>query len=182
MKGVKRSRVHLATPSKSTFVEDQKKATASVVLAVTAGCLWVPENRELVKTYADEKNLWLGAETALRNDGVRHASQVFTDSFDFYFVSVRSKRSWDYRPRNTGGWAQVDLYGYDKVYPPLRTGSLDQLLTDCRAYGVTHLVLTSTARLALEPLGEILAGRSLPAGLRHVQYLPGMRIVAITGW
>ena len=32
--GVKRSRVHLAIPQKSTFVEDQKKPTASVVLDV----------------------------------------------------------------------------------------------------------------------------------------------------
>ncbi|MEO5970282.1 MAG: flagellar basal-body MS-ring/collar protein FliF [Bdellovibrionia bacterium] len=37
IRGVKRSRVHLATPSKSTFVEDQKKTTASVVLDLEAG-------------------------------------------------------------------------------------------------------------------------------------------------
>ena len=37
--GVKRSRVHLAMPSKSTFVEDQKKSTASVVLDMEPGIL-----------------------------------------------------------------------------------------------------------------------------------------------
>ena len=37
IRGVKRSRVHLATPQKSTFVEDQKKTTASVVLDLEAG-------------------------------------------------------------------------------------------------------------------------------------------------
>jgi len=37
IKGVKRSRVHLALPQKSTFVEDQKKASASVVLDLEAG-------------------------------------------------------------------------------------------------------------------------------------------------
>ena len=37
IKGVKRSRVHLAIPQKSTFVEDQKKATASVVLDLLPG-------------------------------------------------------------------------------------------------------------------------------------------------
>lgn len=37
IKGVKRSRVHLAVPQKSTFVEDQKKPTASVVLELEAG-------------------------------------------------------------------------------------------------------------------------------------------------
>lgn len=35
--GVRRSRVHLAIPQKSTFVEDQKKATASVVLDMVPG-------------------------------------------------------------------------------------------------------------------------------------------------
>lgn len=37
IRGVKRSRVHLATPQKSTFVEDQKKPTASVVLDLDPG-------------------------------------------------------------------------------------------------------------------------------------------------
>ncbi|MEK7691820.1 MAG: flagellar basal-body MS-ring/collar protein FliF, partial [Bdellovibrionota bacterium] len=37
MRGVKRSRVHLALPAKSAFIEDQKKATASVVLDLEAG-------------------------------------------------------------------------------------------------------------------------------------------------
>lgn len=37
IRGVKRSRVHLALPEKSTFVEDQKKATASVILDLEPG-------------------------------------------------------------------------------------------------------------------------------------------------
>jgi flagellar M-ring protein FliF len=37
IRGVKRSRVHLAIPQKSTFVEDQKKSTASVVLDLEPG-------------------------------------------------------------------------------------------------------------------------------------------------
>lgn len=39
IKGVKRSRVHLAIPDKSAFVEDQKKPTASVILDLDAGVL-----------------------------------------------------------------------------------------------------------------------------------------------
>ncbi len=39
MKGVRRSRVHLAIPQKSTFVEDQKKTTASVVVDLEPGTL-----------------------------------------------------------------------------------------------------------------------------------------------
>jgi flagellar M-ring protein FliF len=37
IKGVKRSRVHLALPQKTAFVEDQKKATASVVVDLEPG-------------------------------------------------------------------------------------------------------------------------------------------------
>lgn len=37
IKGVKRSRVHLALPEKSTFVEDQKKSSASVVVDLEPG-------------------------------------------------------------------------------------------------------------------------------------------------
>jgi flagellar M-ring protein FliF len=37
LKGVKRSRVHLAMPTKSTFIEDQKRPTASVVLDIEPG-------------------------------------------------------------------------------------------------------------------------------------------------
>lgn len=37
--GVRRSRVHLAIPQKSTFVEDQKKSSASVVLDLEPGAL-----------------------------------------------------------------------------------------------------------------------------------------------
>lgn len=37
--GVRRSRVHLAIPQKSTFVEDQKKASASVVLDLEPGAV-----------------------------------------------------------------------------------------------------------------------------------------------
>lgn len=37
IRGVRRSRVHLALPQKSTFVEDQKKSTASVVIDLEPG-------------------------------------------------------------------------------------------------------------------------------------------------
>ena len=37
LKGVKRSRVHLALPAKSTFIEEQKQSTASVVIDLEPG-------------------------------------------------------------------------------------------------------------------------------------------------
>ncbi len=39
IRGVRRSRVHLAIPQKSTFVEDQKKSTASVVIDLDPGVI-----------------------------------------------------------------------------------------------------------------------------------------------
>jgi hypothetical protein len=158
-----------------------RRLTLSIgTMALVLGAVvWVPQNRGLVASYAGMKDLWLSVETALRNDGVQYPAQVFTDSFDFYFVSVRSARSWDYRARNTGGWAQIDLYGYDRVHPPLRTTSLEEFLADAHAYGVTHLVLTSTAGYVLGALGEMQAGGALPDGMRHVADLPGVRIVAL---
>jgi len=39
IRGVKRSRVHLAIPERSTFVEDQKRSTASVVLDLEPGII-----------------------------------------------------------------------------------------------------------------------------------------------
>lgn len=39
IKGIKRSRVHLVMPDKSTFVEDQKKASASVVVDLEPGTM-----------------------------------------------------------------------------------------------------------------------------------------------
>lgn len=154
-------------------------AALTVVLVALPSLSWVPQNRAFVEANRDVRGLWAEVERRLRADGVVHAAQVFTDSFDFYFVTERSRRSWDYRPRNTGGWARIDMHGYDKVHPPLRTSSLDVFLADSRAHGVTHLVLTATAPYVLRDLGEIQAGRSLPAELRHVGDVQGVKILAL---
>lgn len=151
-----------------------------VVIAFGVAALrWIPENVANVRTFRAVADLWRTTEAALRADGVQSPSAVFTDSFDFYFTTVRSARTWDYRPRNTGGWAQIDLYGYHRLHPPIDTSSLPAFLDGCRAQGITHLVLLSTAGLVLEPLGRIHAGGELPDGLRHVTDLPGIRIVAL---
>lgn len=151
----------------------------TIVLVALPAMSWIPQNRAFVEANRDVRGLWAAVEATLRADGVVHAAQVFTDSFDFYFVSERSRRSWDYRPRNTGGWANIDMYGYDKVHPPLRTSSFDAFLADSRAHGVTHLVLTATAPYVLRDLGEIQAGRSLPPGLRHVGDVASVKILAL---
>ncbi len=70
IKGVKRSRIHLATPDKSAFVEDQKKATASVVLDLEPG------------TNLNDKQIYgIGNLVASAVEGLDAQSVVIVDSF-----------------------------------------------------------------------------------------------------
>jgi flagellar M-ring protein FliF len=67
--GVRRSRVHLAMPSKSTFVEDQKKSTASVVLDLEPG------------TQLNDKQIYgIGNLVARAVEGMEVADVVIVDS------------------------------------------------------------------------------------------------------
>ena len=69
IKGVRRSRIHLAIPQKSTFVEDQKKTTASVVLDLEPG------------TQLSEKQVFgIGNLVARGVEGMDVADVVIVDS------------------------------------------------------------------------------------------------------
>lgn len=161
------------------YASPVRTAATAAVVALCAWS-WVPENFANVRTARATADLWDHIERILRADGVQGPSQVFTDSFDFYFTSVRSSRIYDYRPRNTGGWAQIDLYGYERIHPPLDTTSFGAFIESCRARGVSHLVLLSTAGLVVPEFGTIQAGGQLPPDLRHVADIPGVRIVALS--
>lgn len=69
IRGVKRSRVHLATPQKSTFVEDQKKATASVVIDLDPGV-----------QLSDKQVFGIGNLVAKAVEGMEPADVVIVDS------------------------------------------------------------------------------------------------------
>jgi hypothetical protein len=155
------------------------RTAAAAGLVAFCAWSWVPENLANVRSARATADLWRHIEGLLEADGVQGPSQVFTDSFDFYFTKVRSSRIYDYRPRNTGGWAQIDLYGYERIHPPLDTTSFGAFIDSCRARGVSHLVLLSTAGLVVPELGAIQAGGQLPPDLRHVADVPGVRIVAL---
>jgi hypothetical protein len=131
--------------------------------------------------FRDLGDLWTRTETALRADGVTHPSQVYSDSFDFYFPSVHSRRVFDYRPRTAGGWAQIDLYGYYQVHPQVRLTTLSDFLEDLQRTGVTHLALSPTAGAMLPALAPPLTGGSVPAGLRDVGDVGGMRVLGVEG-
>ncbi|MCM2277268.1 MAG: flagellar M-ring protein FliF [Oligoflexia bacterium] len=69
IRGVRRSRVHLATPQKSAFVEDQKKATASVVVDLEPG------------TQLNEKQVYgIGNLVSRAVEGMEIADVVIVDS------------------------------------------------------------------------------------------------------
>ena len=70
IKGVKRSRVHLATPDKSAFVEDQKKPTASVILDLDPGT-----------TLSDKQIYGIGHLVSSAVEGLESNSVVIVDSF-----------------------------------------------------------------------------------------------------
>jgi flagellar M-ring protein FliF len=80
MRGVKRARVHLALPKKSTFIEDTKKPTASVVLDLEPG------------TQLGEKQIYgIGNLVASAVEGLEHSSVNIMDSTG----KVLSKNSQD---------------------------------------------------------------------------------------
>jgi hypothetical protein len=166
----------------SSRVRTSAAAIGTVSVAVAAMWFWPVQSRAYVTHFARVEQLWAQVETQLRSDGVQHPSQVFTDSFEFYFVSVRSPSSMDYHPRTTGGWAQIDLYGSERVHPPLRTDTLPNFLSDAREQGVTHLVLTGTAGSVLAALGHLQAGAPVSGGMREVASLGWVRIFDIRGW
>ena len=76
---------------------------------------------------------------------------------------------------------RVPLAGYEELYPPPSTQSLDQFLTDCQKVGVTHLVLTSAATLVLPDLGKLFAGSLVSSRVVDVPAIPGVRIFRLVG-
>lgn len=69
IRGVKRTRVHLAMPQKSTFVEDQKKSTASVVVDLEPGV-----------TLSEKQVFGIGNLVARAVEGLEISDVVIMDS------------------------------------------------------------------------------------------------------
>lgn len=81
IKGIKRSRVHLVTPDKSAFIEDQKKPSASVVLDIEPGA------------QLSEKQIYgIGNLVARAVEGLEYSDVVIVDSNGktFWFFSAKS--------------------------------------------------------------------------------------------
>lgn len=153
----------------------------SVVAVVSAAWLWVPTHRAFLGGQEATRAASASVEALLRSDGVRFAGQVYTDAGEFYFVSTRRARVGALHPLTPGGWARVDLYGFERSFPQMRLTTLDEFLADCRHYGVTHLALTPGADAMVRGLGAAVTPATLPDGLRWVGHTGGLSVVALEG-
>jgi hypothetical protein len=154
---------------------------AAVVTVALAAWIWVPATLGFLRQQEATRAASASVEAMLRNDGVRFAGEVYTDAGEFYFVSTRRSRAGALHPLTPGGWARVDLYGFDRAFPQMRLTALDEFLADCRHYGVTHLALTPGAEAMVQGLGAAVRPDTIPAGLRWVGHTGGLSVVALEG-
>lgn len=132
IKGVKRARVHLAMPQKSTFVEDQKKTTASVVLDLEPGIM------------LNEKQIFgIGNLVARAVEGMEVGDVVIVDENG----KMLSKTSSD--PLAAATASQIDLQR--KKEEDLEK-SIEGLLS--RVVGDGHVVAKVTADLDFAQVNE----------------------------
>ncbi len=132
IQGVKRSRVHLAIPQKSTFVEDQKKATASVVLDLDPG------------VRLNEKQVFgIGNLVARSIEGMDPADVVIVDSQG----KTLSKNASDSLSQMTAG--QLDYRGKIETDMERR---IEEMLA--RVVGEGHVVARVTADLDFSSVSE----------------------------
>ncbi len=132
IKGVRRARVHLAMPQKSTFVEDQKKNTASVVLDLEPGVV-----------LSDKQIYGIGNLVARGVEGLDVADVVIVDSNG----KMLSKNSRD--PLAAATASQLDFER--KVEEDAET-RIEQLLS--RVVGDGHVVAKVNADLDFAQVNE----------------------------
>jgi len=123
IKGVRRSRVHLVMPEKSTFVEDQKKSTASVILDLDPG------------TVLNEKQIYgIGTLVARGVEGLEVSDVAIMDSSG----KILSKNTRDSLVSMTAD--QIDFKS--KYEEDRERGVIDML---SRVVGEGHVVAKVTA-------------------------------------
>ena len=132
LNGVRRSRVHLALPQKSAFIEDQKKSTASVVLDLEPG------------TQLSEKQIYGVANLVARAvEGMEVADVVIVDSSG----KTLSKNASD--PLTAATATQLDFQ--QKVESDLEK-RVENILS--RVVGDGHVVAKITADLDFSQVNE----------------------------
>jgi flagellar M-ring protein FliF len=132
IKGVKRSRVHLALPQKTAFVEDQKKSSASVILDLEPG------------TVLSEKQVYgIGNLVARAVEGLEVSDVVIVDSNG----KTLSKNASDSLAAATA--SQLD---YQKKIESEAEHSIESILS--RVVGDGHVVAKVSADLDFSQVNE----------------------------
>ncbi len=132
IRGVRRSRVHLAIPQKSTFVEDQKKSTASVVLDLEPGA-----------TLNEKQVFGIGNLVARAVEGMEISDVVIMNSEG----KVLSKNSTD--PLGAATASQLDLQ--QKIEADFER-RLEDVLS--KVVGEGHIVAKVTADVDFSQVNE----------------------------
>lgn len=132
VKGVRRSRVHLAMPDKSTFIEDQKKTTASVVVDLEPGTV-----------LSDKQVYGIGTLVAKAVEGMEIADVSIMDSNG----KVLSKASRD--PMVALSADQID---FKTKYEEDREKSIDDMLS--RIVGEGRVVVKVSAEFDFSRMSE----------------------------
>lgn len=113
-------------------------------------------------------------ETRLRRDGVSHAGQVFSASFDLYFPSTMSY------PYVNGGWLRFTPVNHNRWMAELRTQRLDDFIADCRRFGMTHVVLIPYVKALSDDLFAIYTGERDDRRLQFIAVVEEMKLYRVS--
>lgn len=90
-------------------------------------------------------------ETILIKDGMKTPDQLFSTAHSLYFPSL-----YPYYPfHRVGGYGRDSTYKFNDEYPEMNAGTIDELVTDCRGRGITHVVLTPNCDGISTELGDL---------------------------
>lgn len=158
------------------FNKDKLMLSLALVSVIFFACfyslLWLKNNLIDIKDRAFwGKSFKLIEEVLVKNEGVTNPKQIFTTSFDLYFLTLKS-----HRPISNGDWERYDLHGYNQEYPEICTDSIDIFLDDCRKDSISHLVIDKNANKLLSELGDLYEQKYKHNQLQLIANISGLKI------
>jgi len=149
--------------------------TVCILLALQVA-LFVQSDWYIVKIRKNANDLFREVENELMKSGVTDPKEVFTSSFDFYLPRINCCH-----PYRSGGWLRYSYPEYRKKYPELSGRTMEVFLADCRAYGITHLVLDRKAYGVSVDLGRLYEGSIQPKGISRLAEISGFKVFKVSG-
>lgn len=158
------------------FNKDKLMFSLTVISVIFFSCfsilLWLKNNLIDIKHRAFwGKSFKLIEEVLVKNEGVTNPKQIFTTSFDLYFLTLES-----HRPISNGDWERYDLHGYNQEYPEICTDSIDIFLDDCRKHNISHLVIDKNANKLSNELGNLYEQKYKHDQLHVIANIAGLKI------